>query len=208
MVNAGSAAVRASIAGTFSALLVVGLAAGAAWAAGPLETVREAIDRALAVLNDPAPADDMKRERLVREVSPYLDYAETARRTLGPHRPKSEDERAEFEGLFTRLLKERYLTGVFFAKAKGARVVYLKETVGGELARVPAKIITAEGTAIPVTLSLHLVGGQWRVYDWNAEGVSLVANYRAQFSRMLANRSFAEFLAELRAKLGQTEARR
>ncbi len=202
MTHPGSAARRVLLI-IVSDILSIWLVAGAAWAAEPLATVREAVDRALAVLNDPVPADDAKRERMVREVSPYHDFAETARRALGPHRSRaSEAERAEFERLFIRLLTERYLTGVFFVKAKGAKVIYIQDTVDGGLARVVAKIITAEGTVIPVTWSMHLVGGQWRVYDWNAEGVSLVANYRAQFNRMIpAKPSFAEFLTELRAKL-------
>lgn len=203
MANAGSAAVRASIVGTLSALLIVGFTVEAAWAAEPLATVREAVDRALAVLSDPVLTDDAKRGRMVWEMSPYLDFAETAKRSLGPHRSRAtEAERAEFERLFTQLLKERYLTGVFFSKAKGAKVVYLQDTVDGGFARVSAKIITAEGTVIPVTWSMHFVGVRWLVYDWNAEGVSLIANYRTQFNRRIPIKSsFAEFLAELRAKL-------
>jgi phospholipid transport system substrate-binding protein len=42
--------------------------------------------------------------------------------------------------------------------------------------------------------------GQWMVYDIVVEGVSLVANYRSQFTRMLESDSFESMIEALEQK--------
>lgn len=127
--------------------------------------------------------------------------------------PPSEAARQEFERLFVELLEQKYLTKMLFAEAKGARVVYFRETIDGNFAQVPTKFISAKGGEHSVVWRLHVVGDAWRIYDMTAEGVSLVANYRAQFTRLLKSSTptesvFEEFLFKLRAALGRATAGR
>jgi phospholipid transport system substrate-binding protein len=42
--------------------------------------------------------------------------------------------------------------------------------------------------------------GRWRVFDVNIEGVSLVANYRAQFNSIIVRSSYQELVTKLKAK--------
>ena len=51
---------------------------------------------------------------------------------------------------------------------------------------------------------LHMTDGKWKVYDVVVEGISLVENYRSQFSSLLANESFDSLLQKLREKVRQT----
>jgi phospholipid transport system substrate-binding protein len=41
---------------------------------------------------------------------------------------------------------------------------------------------------------------QWRVYDVIIEGVSLIANYRTQFNKVIQTSSFDDLVARLRSK--------
>jgi phospholipid transport system substrate-binding protein len=43
-------------------------------------------------------------------------------------------------------------------------------------------------------------GGEWRVYDVIIDGVSLMKNYRGQFSRIIDSSSFEALLDKLRNK--------
>jgi phospholipid transport system substrate-binding protein len=43
-------------------------------------------------------------------------------------------------------------------------------------------------------------GDQWKVYDVVIEGVSLVANYRSQFNKIIETSSYKELVARLKAK--------
>ena len=47
---------------------------------------------------------------------------------------------------------------------------------------------------------MHRVGDRWLVYDVAIESVSLVANYRAQFNKILQRGSFQQLIAQLAAK--------
>jgi phospholipid transport system substrate-binding protein len=43
---------------------------------------------------------------------------------------------------------------------------------------------------------------RWTVFDVSVDGVSLVGNYRTQFTHLLQRTSFAELLKTLRQKVG------
>jgi phospholipid transport system substrate-binding protein len=44
------------------------------------------------------------------------------------------------------------------------------------------------------------VNGDWKVYDVVTEDISLVNNYRAQFSRVLARSSYQELVHRMKDK--------
>lgn len=177
-------------------------------AASPLETVREAMSKAVLILNDLGSVEE-RRVELQRTVGPYFDFSETAKRALGRHKVKaSAKELVEYEQLFVQLLEQRFLTRMLFTEGLGVRVAYLGERIDGDSVVVETKFFTAKGGEYIVGWHMHNVGGAWKSYDMTVEGVSLVRNYRSQFDRILAGRTFREFLAKIRAKLAQSEARR
>jgi phospholipid transport system substrate-binding protein len=45
-------------------------------------------------------------------------------------------------------------------------------------------------------------GEQWLVYDVAVEGVSLVANYRMQFNKIIQSQSYRALVDKLRSKRG------
>ena len=47
----------------------------------------------------------------------------------------------------------------------GERVVMLGDTIDGELAVVKTRIVTKQGTEIPVDYRMHRVGDRWLAYD-------------------------------------------
>lgn len=56
---------------------------------------------------------------------------------------------------------------------------------------------------IPITYRLLNESGTWKVYDVTIEGVSLVNNYRSQFSRIISESSYAELVKRLRNKVNE-----
>src|SRR5947209_9561986 len=67
----------------------------------------------------------------------------------------------------------------------GEKIRYAGESVEGEQATVRTKIVTKQGTEIPVDYRMHWRGDRWLVYDVVIEGISLVANYRSQFNAII-----------------------
>jgi phospholipid transport system substrate-binding protein len=185
--------------------------AGTAWAGAPTEQLRGRVDRVLRVLEDPQlkpEARAVDRREAVRVIAEEIfDFRELSQRSLGPHwKARTPAERDEFVQLFADLLERSYI-GKIELYSGGERIQYTGEILDGDqLASVRTKIITKQGTEIPVDYRMHRVEERWMVYDVAIEGVSLVANYRAQFNKIIQRSSFKGLLAQLVAKKQEATA--
>jgi phospholipid transport system substrate-binding protein len=83
---------------------------------------------------------------------------------------------------------------------KGEKIVYLGERVDQILAKVDTRIVMSKGDPISVGYRLHLMAYDWKLYDVVINDISLVSNFRSQFSRLLAHGSFDELLRKMREK--------
>jgi phospholipid transport system substrate-binding protein len=129
-----------------------------------------------------------------------FDFRELSQRALARHwHARTPAERDEFVELFSDLLERSYI-GKIEMYSGGERIQYTTETVEGDQATVRTRIVTKSGTEIPVDYRLHRLGDSWLVYDVTIEGVSLVANYRAQFNRIIQGSSYTGLVAKLTAK--------
>lgn len=192
--------IKASTVGLVILLLMqpVWLAAGA-----PTDQIRQTVDRLLAILNDPQLKGEQKknerRQKLKEVLYQRFDFTEMARRSLGSEwRRRTPEEQKEFVKLFTELLERAYLDKI--ESYSGEKVQYLKEREDGNYAEVETKIVDKKGQEYSVDYRLHKVNGDWKVYDVIIEDVSLVGNYRSQFSRVLAKSSFDELLKTMKEK--------
>jgi len=61
-------------------------------------------------------------------------------------------------------------------------------------------VLTEQGTDIPIDYRMRRKNGRWVIYDVNIEGVSLIANYRTQFNRVIRTESYDALVARLRSK--------
>jgi len=172
-------------------------------AGAPTDQTRDCVDKILAILKNPELRSDgrkkERRERLRAIIYPRFDFAEMARRSLGSHwsrRPPQEQQ--QFVKLFTELLENSYVEKI--ESYNGETVSYLREKRDKDHAEVLTNIVTAKGEEFSINYSLHLVGGERKIYDIVVENISLVNNYRSQFNRILVNATFDELLKKLQAK--------
>ncbi len=81
------------------------------------------------------------------------------------------------------------------------QVIYVKERIRDNKTQIDTKIITAS-IEIPIDYRMYRTDdGQWMVYDLVVEGVSLVANYRSQFTQMMDSGTFDSLILELEKKV-------
>jgi phospholipid transport system substrate-binding protein len=187
-----------------SLILAVGVTGGV-WAGMPAEQVRLQIERVVKVLADPglrgSEHEQVRRAAIRRIAEETFDLGEMTRRTLGPHwQGLSEAERTEFIALFGDVLDRAYFTRI--AAYNGEKITVLGDSIDGDLASVRTRIVTQQGTEIPVDYRMFRRGDRWVVYDVAIEGVSLVANYRAQFNKIIQTSSYQALVDKLRAKRG------
>jgi phospholipid transport system substrate-binding protein len=182
-------------------LLLALVAPSPAAAGAPTDQLKRQVDAVVRTLEDPAlKANPAQRRATVRKISEEIfDYKETARRALGRHwSARTPQEQEEFVRLFADLLERAYLSRI--EQYQGEKVRYAAETIDGPEAVVKTLIVTPQGSEVPVDYRMRLADGRWLVYDVNIEGVSLVANYRTQFNRIVQTESYESLVRKLRAR--------
>lgn len=189
-----------------SALLALGLAvvtAVPAAAGVPTDQLRGAVDRVLKTLDDPSfkGADKVADRRVaVRKIANEIfDFGEIAKRSMARHwQPLSEAQRTEFVGLFADLLERSYISKI--ETYGGEKIQYTAEKIDGDYATVSTRIVTKNGTEVPVDYRMTKRGDRWLVYDVSIEGVSLVSSYRTQFNKIIQTSSYNELVSKLKNK--------
>jgi phospholipid transport system substrate-binding protein len=189
------------------ALVLSAVTASPAAAGVPSDQLKAQIDRVLKTLDDPELKKEGKardRRAAVRKIAnDIFDFGETARRSLGRHwQPRTPAERDEFVELFADLLERSYISKVELYG--GEKIQYLGDTIDGEQAKVQTKLLTKGGNEIPIEYRMHRKGDRWLVYDVIIEGVSLVANYRTQFNKIIQTASYQELVKKMKAKQEET----
>jgi phospholipid transport system substrate-binding protein len=187
-------------------VLALGLSAlltSPATAGAPSDQLKTQIDRVLKTLEDPELKKEGKardRRTAVRKIANNIfDFGETARRSLGRHwQPRTPAEREEFVQLFSDLLERSYISKVELYG--GEKIQYQGDTIEGEQAKVQTKLLTKGSSEIPIEYRMHNKGGRWLVYDVIIEGVSLIANYRTQFNKIIQTSSYQELVKKMKAK--------
>ena len=191
-----------------AALGLAGVIPDTARACAATEAMKGTIEEVLRILADkdlkqPAKANE-RRQLLEKVVGERFDYQEMSRRSLGaPWGNMSDKEKQEFVSLFQTLLVNTYADKVEAYSGEG--VQYVNERTEKEYAEVRTKVLTGK-TEIPLDYRLLNKGSAWRVYDVVVDGVSLVNNYRGQFSKILRNGSYAELIEQLRKKSDKIKA--
>ncbi|HEY7521441.1 MAG TPA: ABC transporter substrate-binding protein [Methylomirabilota bacterium] len=174
-----------------------------ATAGAPTDQLRTQVDRVLKLLDDSAlkaPEKAKERRAAVRKVADEIfDFGETARRSLGRHwAARTPEEREEFVKLFGDLLERSYISKIELYG--GEKIQYIADKIEGETAIVQSKLLTKAGSEVPIDYRMLKKGERWLVYDVVIEGVSLVANYRTQFNKIIQTSSFQELVKKMKTR--------
>ena len=170
----------------------------------PLDTVKANVNKVLEVLRDPklkaASAKETEKEKLRLIYERMFDDVELSKRTLAKNwNSINATQRKEFVQLFRQVLEKAYIDKILAYTDE--KITFDRETmVSGSQAEVLTRIVTAS-KEIPISYRVILKGSDWKVYDVVIENVSLVQNYRTQFSDILAKNTIEQLLEILRKKV-------
>ena len=179
------------------------LVAPRAWAGVPTDQLRSQIDRVIKTVDDPDLKQGSKaaeRRAAVRKIAnETFDFQEMAKRALARHwQPRTPAERDEFVKLFADLLERAYVSKI--ENYGGEKIAYNGDTIDGDAALVKTKIVTKQGTDIPVDYRMVKRNDRWLVYDVVIEGVSLINNYRTQFNKIIQTSSYQSLVDRMKNK--------
>ncbi len=132
---------------------------------------------------------------------PHVDLNGMSRSVLGRSvwNSISPAQRKDFGVQFTKLIVRTY---------SSALSQYSDETVkfypvrggfqGRSRIQIQSKIIRSNGPVIPISYRLILLNGQWKVYDFSVEGISIIRNFQSQFAAQLSQGNFQQVLNNLK----------
>jgi phospholipid transport system substrate-binding protein len=169
--------------------------------------VRGTIDKVLEIVSDPNFKNDppLRREKLRKVIGLRFNYKQMVMRSLAKnYKSRSDAEIKEFTALFKKLIENSYASKI--ENYKNETINYVDEKVKGKYALVRTQIVRKDGV-IDVDYKMLKDGGQWLVYDFVIEGVSLIRNYKSQFSKIIRTESYAVLVSKLSKKIDELEVR-
>jgi phospholipid transport system substrate-binding protein len=164
----------------------------------PTEQLRATVDKVLTIVKNPRRKSDLRSE-LAEAIYPRFDFAEMAKRSLGPHwARRTPEEQQEFVKIFAGLLGRSYADNI--ESYSSQNVLYTREVEDKDYAEVDTRIVADKRADVSINYKLHSVNKEWKVYDLVIEDISLVNNYRSQFDRVIAKTSFADLVRIMKEK--------
>ncbi|HZR80614.1 MAG TPA: ABC transporter substrate-binding protein [Candidatus Binatia bacterium] len=155
---------------------------------GPRDVVSETVQQVLDVLKAKSLDSDAKRHRIEDIAYARFDFPTISRLVLARNWSRlSPEQQARFIDEFKRHLSVTYGRNIDNYHNEKVEVLSDREEARGDWS-VKSKILRGgPNEDIQVDYRLRKAGDEWKVIDVTIEGVSLVANFRAQFQEIVAN---------------------
>ena len=170
--------------------------------AGDVEDINSMVKKKVAVIFDLLGKQDIKKnernEKIVGELNEIMDFQLAAYLSLGKHWKKiSKTQKKEFVETFQQYINNYIVEKIDLYTNQKIDIGDSKIVKKG---RAELEIgILSGGETLQVNFKLRKnKKKEWRVYDVDIEGVSLITTFRSQFSGVLKNSSFEELLEKLK----------
>jgi len=167
------------------------------------DDLKRIIDKTIEIVGDPKYQNDKtaRRAAMRKVIDGKFNYTEMGRRSLAKNwNGLSVEDRKEFIGLFSRLLENSYASKI--ESYRDEKIIYRDEIVKGNYAMVKTRIERADDK-IDVDYKLKKSDGEWLIYDFVIENVSMIRNYRSQFSKIIKRESYEALIDKLTTKLAE-----
>lgn len=190
-------------------LVALLLAGGRAEAGPPTETLRAIYAEANAIITAP-PRDEPPLERLeaIRALfSKAFDFRGAAERALGRQwRARTAVEQRDFTALFAGFVQRGFVFWLASVAAVddaggGVTINYLGETVDRDHALVSTSVGRRGGREVRLDHDMIYRNKRWAVRDVTIDGISLVANYRAQFAHVIRTSSYHDLVDRMEVRV-------
>ena len=168
--------------------------------------LKATIDEVIEIVTDESlkSQEKVRREKLREAIGKRFNYKQMVMRSLARNwNNRTQKEQEIFQDLFKRLLENSYASKI--ESYSDEEINYIGEIVKGKYALVKTEIVRRTST-IEVNYKMILDKGEWKVYDFLIEGVSMIRNYRSQFTKIIRKESFDALVQRLSAKIEEIES--
>jgi len=164
--------------------------------------VRTTADEVLEIVKkdkDIQAGDQKKIFALAEEkILPNFNFDRVCSLVLGKYwTTATKEQQAIFQREFRSLLLRTYASALSKYRNQTIEYTPLRAEPGAKRVTVKTQVLQPGGQPIGIDYSLEKTNEQWKVYDIVIEGVSLVTNYRSQFSDEIRQSSLDGLIQKL-----------
>lgn len=142
-------------------------------------------------------------ELVDKEVLPLFDFRYMSQLVLGrAWRQATPEQRDRFTQSFKALLVKTYADVVLDYSGEDIQWLPVKAPDDAKDITLRSRVDLNSGEQAALDYSLHKRDGRWQVYNITVENVSLVTNYRGQFSSKVKREGLDTLIKEMEAKYG------
>jgi phospholipid transport system substrate-binding protein len=162
--------------------------------------LKEKIDAVLGILQNKEIDEGAKKEQIMDILEPSIDFQLMAKLTLGKDNwsKLNKEQQEEFVSLFVKRLKVSYLDKTSFYNDE--KVVYKPGFQKGNKVHVPVDIITGN-KPIELLYKFYEDNRDWKAYDIEINGISLIKSYKSQFNEILSSGNADTLINELKKQI-------
>jgi len=175
-----------------------------------MASVKSVIDQAIVVFKDKQIPPSDREQKLRALAENRMDFAEMARSAIGYHwKDFTPEQKAEFVPLFTAFIEDAYLSRIetysvekVDQQIQSSLIQFNRETTDGpDYATVFSTVVLKDrNNPIQVNYLMRRHDNDWKIYDITLDAISVIANYRNQFNRVLNNGGYDKLVSILREK--------
>jgi phospholipid transport system substrate-binding protein len=172
-----------------------------------LQTANDKITKLLdAKVAKGSDAEKKRDEKIKKLVDGFLDFESLARRSMGKNwETRTDAEKEEFKKVFRQLIQQNYLKQIhekadYVITYDSEEVEEVKATV---YTTVKAKSKKGEEAETSLVYKMKKAKGKWLVYDIVTDEVSLVQNYKSQFTKIINKDGYKVLIQKIQKKLDE-----
>lgn len=185
------------------ALIIILVMPSVALAAqGPTDRVKLGVSDIISIASDSALSVEQKKQSLSDVIEKHVDIQASAQRVLGKYwREASDSEKRQFMVLLKGVLVDTYI--VLLEKYDNETVAYTGETIKKKVYATVDTDIHTKDNIIPVSYQLYQRNDEWKIYDFVAEGLSMIRTFSKDYQSTLKKSGVSGLNEALAAKLAQ-----
>ena len=173
-------------------------------------SVKTIIDQSIVVFKDQQITSTEREQKLRAIAESHFDFAEMAQSAIGYHwKTLTPAQKSEFVPLFTTFIEDAYLSRIesysvqkINEQIQSSMIQFTKQTNDGpDYAEVFSTVVLKDQKdPIPVNYLMRRDANEWKIYDITIDSISVIANYRNQFNRVLNSDGYDKLVSIIRQK--------
>ena len=174
-------------------------------------SVKSVIDQSIVVFKNQQISAPDREQKLRAIAESHFDFTEMAKSAIGYHwKTLTPAQQTEFVPLFTTFIEDAYLSRIesysvekVNQQIQSSMIQFVKQTTDGpEYAQVYSTVVLQDSkNPIAVNYLMRNNSGEWKIYDITIDAISVIANYRNQFNRVLNSGGYDKLIEIIRQKI-------